>query len=783
MIVTFNWLKEYLDFEMNVEKFAEDLTMMGLEVENIVPVGIQPENKNRILFSKVLSVKKHPSADKLTLCKVKNSVGTFRIVTNSSRVAKGDHVVHALPDTKLSNDIFIKEMKLKGEVSEGMLLPLQYLGLEEKSEDIWILGSNEKIAKEMFEFWTQADFVLHIELTSNRSDCLSVIGVAREAAAMMNKKLKLPEFKVEASSDEIPAITIQDRNLCPRYTSRILRGVRVGSSPDEIRRKLRLCGIRPINNVVDATNYVLLEYGHPTHAFDLHRLSGEKIVVRRATAGEVLQTLDGTDVKLDKDMLVIADAKNPVALAGIMGGANSEILDESEDILLESAYFDPVSIRRSSRRTGVRTESSYRFERNADWGIPPVALDRIADILSRSSDFQISQINDQYVNMRKDVVVTIKAAFVNERLGLKLKLKEIENLLKRLRFSITVKREESLEVKIPTFRSDISRPIDLVEEIARVYGYNNISENLFSPSVDLNSLSRPQNVKDVIRPLMLALGLTETYNYPFTNQSELKKNHCDEIGVIAVENPLNKESTHLRHYLFPGLLKIVEYNLSHTRLRSLKFYELGRTFQQQAGELFELEKLALILFGEGSDYAQGLGVVESLLKRLGADKVSFTIKARDFLHPVNAVIVKADGKEIGFFGEIHPAVIENYDIHGPVFGAELFVDALQLFHEKRFTPHAVSKFPSTSRDLSLVVDKKILAKDIENHIASYHNWIESVCVADLFEGPGIGENKKSLTFSLVIQNREKTMTDEETKNLIQGLLDSLLKNFNAEIRG
>lgn len=782
MIVTVNWLKEYVKCKQETSELAEGLTMMGLEVEEIVPVGIPAGQKDRILLSRVMQVNPHPQSDRLKVCKIKNKADSFTVVTNSTRICKGDFVVHAQPGAVLPGGTEVTTAMLKGVESEGMLLARESLNLEPKSEDIWIAGSDDKTAEEEFRTWAQEDAVLHIELTANRSDCLSVIGVARELAAMVNEELQIPRLELKTDFEEKPHVRIEERNLCPRYSSRILKGVRIMPSPSEVQRRLSLCGIRPINNIVDATNYVLLEFGHPTHAFDLSRLAGGEINVRRAQEGEKFTTLDGQVHKLKKTDLVIADAEKSVALAGIMGGQNSEILDTTTDILLESAYFDPVAIRTTSRRLGIRTESSYRFERTADWGITPTALTRVAELILLTSPAQVSALNDQYVNMIKDTVITLKTSFVNQKLGIQLTTRQIEELLVRLQFIISVKRDDNLEVKVPTFRSDIYRPIDLVEEIARVFGYNNIPENRFMPPVDTDGLSRRDSVNERIKQVLYGLGLTDVYNYPFTHQQELIDLGIQEKTVIPVTNPLTQESTHLRNYLFPGLLRNAAYNYKRNPVEEIRFFELGHVFQQEAGDYFDLPKLGIMISGRTARYSDLLGIVERLLARICQDRVSYKPRKRDFLHPVNAVDISLGGRDLGLAGEIHPDLVEKAESRYPVFVAELHLPPLQDLYDEPLRLNDVSRFPSTSRDLSLVVANAVLARDIANTMAGFHDWIQDVQIVDLYQGTGIPAGSKSLTFSLILQAPEKTLTDQEVNHLVEDLVKLLHQKFKAELR-
>lgn len=783
MLITYKWLKEFVDIQIPVEELAEKMTMQGLEVVAIKPVGIHPENEENIQLGKVQSVESHPKGDRLHVCKVHTKKGNFQVVTNSARIEKGAHVAIAVPGTKLPNGTDVTETIIKGVESHGMLIPRQYLNLEHKSSDIWILSEQEKKAKEEFKVYAEADYVMEIELTANRSDCLSIIGVAREVSAMLDVPLKSKKPQIEESLDEEPNVQIMDKGACPRYSARIVRGITVAPSPDWIKRRLELCGIRSINNIVDATNYVLLEYGHPTHAFDLNRLNGERVIARKAKPNEKITTLDDLEYELDENMLVIADEKEAVALAGVMGGANSEIIDASRNLLLESAFFDPISIRSTSKKLGIKTESSYRFDRTADWGIPPVALDRVIEIILLSTAGRVSRQTDLYVNIIKDKAVGINADYVSAKLGIDISLPEIEDILKRLGFSVMIKREDSIEVKVPTFRSDIARPIDLVEEIARIHGYNNIPETLFTPKADMTGILRGLNVKDKIREVLIGAGFTESYYYSFTNKEDADLFKFDHDNVIALGNPLTNDSTHLRSRIYPGLIKTVNYNVTNAYRNNLRFFELGHVFRSAEKEMNETEMLGMILFGENYDYYSILGMVELLLKKMNASKLVIKPGSHPFLHPVNSAEVFSDNEsEIGFIGEIHPEIVEALELKYPVYVAELNVDVLNTIYNQPLDIRHISRFPTMKRDISLLVEQSVLGRDIINALQGYHEWLTNVNFVDLFTGEGIGKGKKSLTLSMTFQHPDRTLTEEDVNKIMDDLMVTLKKDFKVELR-
>lgn len=782
MKVTYNWLKEYVKFETPVKDLAVKLTSVGPEVVAIKNIGISKENYHKIVLAKITAIENHPKADNLKILTLQVNKAVYRIITNSKIVEKGNHVVCALSGALLPNGIEIKEAVIKGEKSDGMLLAKENLNLEEKSAEVWNLGSDEKKARSLFENYTEEDYLLEIELTANRSDCLSVIGIAREVAAMLDMDFNIPKPPVQETLDELPEVEVEEKNLCPRYSARVLRSITVKDSPDWIKRRLELCGIRAINNIVDATNYVLLEYGHPMHAFDLKYLEGGLVQVRCAQDKEKFKTLDGQEHTLTEDMLVICDAKKPVALAGIMGGENSATLETTTDIFLESAYFEPVSIRKTAKKLGIKTESSYRFERGADWGITTGAIERATEIIMMTCSPKVSKIQDEYVNTFKDTIVNVKEDFVSGKLGVELSIKEIESILKRLKFTIVARRDDAIEVKVPSFRSDVSRPIDIVEEIARIYGYNSIPENRFKPPVDVEGLKPKAVINDRVREVFTGLGFTEVYNYSFTNDDDIKKHRTEEEGLLRLVNPLSNDASVMRNTLLSGILITIEYNVKNAYRNEARIYELGRTFIKKGNNYIETRKVAIAVFGSGADYYTLSGIVEKLLAHIDRKTLQYSKISRNFLHPVNSAALTFDGKVIGFQGEVHPDILEAIDLRSPVYYAEIETLPLQDYLNKDIVLKPIPKFPPTTRDLSLVVEQDILARDMMNDIFKVHEWVRDVSFVDIFKGLQIGQSKKSLTFSVTFQSQDKTLTDKEVNDVVTRIVEKLSGTYQAELR-
>ncbi|MGA2142768.1 MAG: phenylalanine--tRNA ligase subunit beta [Brevinematales bacterium] len=782
MKVTYNWLKEFVPIDIPVEELSQRLTGVGPEVTGIKKIGISPDNINNIFLAKISDIQPHPQSGSLKIATASAGRNTYNLISNSKALEKGVYVVIAVPGTVLPGGAVIQEAVIKGEKSEGMILAREHLCLEEKSQDIWILGKDEKKARSFFEIYTEEDYLLEIELTSNRSDCLSVIGIAREIAAMLDKELHIPSPSAYETTEEIPDITIEEKNLCPRYSARVLRGIRVDESPEWLKRKLELCGIRAINNIVDATNYVLLETGHPMHAFDIARLEEGRIVVRKAEAGEKIRTLDGLPREIDERMLVIADGKKPVAIAGIMGGENSHVIQDSADILLESAYFDPVSIRRTAKKLGLRTEASYRFERTADWGITVSAIERATEIIMMTCTPAVSRVRDEYVNIFKDKIINVKADYVSSKLGIKMPLRTIESILKRLRFTILAKREDALEVKVPTFRSDVSRVIDIVEEAARIHGYNNIPQNMFRPPIDIEGLRGRKDEELFLRENLRGQGFTESYNFSFTNENETAFFKTGEENLLKLQNPLSGDATLMRNYLFPGLLKTIEYNAKSAYIEEARFYEIGRTFHRKKNNFTETRKAGFVMFGSGYDYYSVTGILEYLILKTGVKKIDYKRITLPFLHPVNSAEIYALDKAIGFAGEVHPDIALKLDLRFPAYICEIDTSRLKELLDLETDLKDISRFPPTGRDISIIVNDDLLSRGLMLEIEGFHEWIRNVKYTDLFKGKQIGENKKSVTFSILFQSSEKTLTDDEVNNVMTKLIGMLKEKYGALIR-
>ena len=727
MIVTYNWLKEFVDFNLGADELAHRLTMAGLEVDAMEEIGAGLDS---VVVARLARVEPHPDADRLTVCQVETGGETVQVVCGARNHRSGDLVALAQVGSILPGEFKIKKSKIRGQDSLGMLCSQKELGLAEESAGIMILPPNLVLGTPVFEALGLKDVRLELGLTPNRADCLSIVGVAREVAAMIGQPLHLPTPAIEETGAliaEQTSVTIEEPELCPRYAARLIRGVTIGPSPDWLVRRLESVGQRSINNVVDVTNYVLMELGHPLHAFDFNLLRGGRIVVRRAADGEIFTTLDSQQRQLTTEDLTICDGVGPVALAGIMGGENSEIQPDTVAILLESAYFHPGAIRRTSKRLGIHTESSHRFERGADIAMVPVALDRAAGLIAEVAGGKIVPgLIDNYPQHQIPRSIDLSVARTNGILGLNLSPGIIGELLRAIGIEVaTGENEDLLHASLPTFRPDLDREIDLIEEVARLNGYDRIPVTM--PKSRIVCHVPPVHVERLthVRDFMAAAGFSEVVNYSFVAPSAwdriLLEPSDPRRRTVAILNPLNEEQSVMRTSLVPSLLETVARNLAY-RSRDLHLFELRSVFFPCDDELpRERQHLAAAICGrrapegwgqggENVDFFDLKGTVEDLFGQFRVTGVEWdSTTPEPFLHPGKSAILRCGETRFGVIGEVHPRVLSGYEIDQPVFLVDLDLDALfeQIGELAGIRP--LSRFPDIGRDSALLLDEKISA--------------------------------------------------------------------------
>ena len=797
MNVTLNWLKNYIDYEFSPSELADRLTMLGIEVEAVKQLGTGLEG---VVVGRVDAVGPHPNADKLVLCQVDvGEAEPLQIVCGAPNVREGMFAPVATIGTTLSIGLTIKRAKLRGEVSHGMLCSEKELGLSEDAAGLMELSTDIPVGTSLVAALGLDDVMFELEITPNRPDCLSFIGVAREIRAETGNPLKLPPVGLKESETDIrdlTSVTIDAPDLCPRYAARVIQGVKVADSPAWLQRRLESVGIGVINNIVDVTNFVLMEYGQPLHAFDYHKLAENRIVVRCAMDGEALTTLDEVEHELTADMLVIADAEKPVALAGIMGGYDSEITETTCDVLLESAYFNPSSIRATAKALGMNTEASYRFERGADPGAVLAALDRTAQLIAELTGGTVCEGTvDVYPGQQPLTQIQLRPDRVNFILGTEIKTAEMEEILRRLGFDVEASGD-AYQVTVPTFRSDITREIDLIEEIARVYGYDNIPTTLPKGDIPVPAPDPKVEVHRRIKQFLLAAGMMEAVNYSFCDPNCFEKIRLASDNplrdALPLRNPLSPEMSLLRTTLIPGLLGNAQHNRNH-QINAIALFEIGGVFVRD-GSQKEPERVAGVLAGQVGDGIYGnpyrdpdffdiKGLVEGMLEVCGI--AEYTLQKTDVptFHPGRNAEVLLGDTQVGTFGEAHPEVLENYDLPYKAYLFEFDLEALvdAAVFAKRFEP--ISIYPKIERDLAIVVDKGILSNmPIERIYTTGGEWVESVRLFDVYEGEQVPEGKKSLAYTIVYHSTTETLTDQAVNALHERVVEHLYQELGAELR-
>ncbi|GAW66516.1 phenylalanyl-tRNA synthetase subunit beta [Geoanaerobacter pelophilus] len=801
MIVTYNWLKEFVDCDLPAAELSHLLTMLGLEVERMEELG---GGMDDVVVAKVLEKNQHPNADKLSLCKVDNGKEILNVVCGAQNFKAGDKVALAQIGATLPGDFKIKRSKIRGEESCGMLCSEKELALSLESSGIMILPEDFKIGTPLFDALGTKDTVFEIGLTPNRADCLSVVGIAREIAAKLGKKVHYPGLEVAetgAPIDGIASVAIKAPELCPRYTARHITGCTLAPSPAWLANRLQAAGIRSINNVVDVTNYVLLEYGHPLHAFDFKLVSGGKIVVAAAGEGEKFVTLDGQERVLTSNDLTIRDAEKGVALAGIMGGGNSEIGEGTTEVLLESAYFNPSAIRKTSKRLGIHTESSHRFERGTDVAGLTRALDRAAQLIAELSGGKVAKgVIDVYPHPVKPRTIKARLARINAVTGLCLSAAEVQDILERLEFEVTQTEPGVFQVTVPLFRVDLEREIDLVEEVVRLNGFEKVPATLPQASVFSDLPSDAQHLAARLKGLLVSQGLSEVINYSFVAPASCEKIllPADDVrsnGMVLL-NPISDELSVMRTTMLPGLLDTAVKNISFRTL-NLRIFEMRRIYLPAPGKELPEEPLyvSALLTGnrdlEGWNQQKGeidffdvKGIAENILADLSIPNVTFSAESLDpYYHPGKACRILCGNRVLGSFGELHPTVQENYGIGTPLYYLELNFEALLASRKGKGAAQVPSRFPSTFRDIAMLLPKEFPVADVLYCVKGVKApELEGVDVFDVYTGGNIPAGEKSVAIRVRYGSKERTLTDDEVTRLHQRVTDALSKKLNVSFR-
>ena len=786
---------------MELKELTNLLTMAGLEVEGAASVG---DGLEKVVVAEIQSIRRHPNADRLSLVEAKTDRETLSIVCGATNIREGQKVPLALVGARLPHGVEIKRSKIRGVLSEGMLCSEIELDLGQDASGIMILPASVPLGEDLGEALGLQDTILDIGITPNRPDCLCIIGVAREIAALTHQRVKYPRSALTDQGEEIhqkTSVTIMDQDLCPRYVARMIEDVKIGPSPSWMKNRLEKVGIRSINNVVDVTNYIMMEYGQPLHAFDFELLEGGRIVVRRAKEGEEFITLDGVKRMLDGEMLMICDAAKPVAIAGVMGGLNSEIKEETGRVLLESAYFDPAGNRRTSKKLGLETEAAYRFGRGVDYRGCLTAANRAAQLIQELAAGRVVKgVADVYPAPIRPRPIRLRVKRIHQMLGTEIPAAQVRNYLENLELEVREESEEVLVATPPSFRGDLEREIDLIEEVARLNGYERIPTTIPTGPPSPERRSKEFLVERKVIDLLSVHGYHEVINYSFTSPVFGDKIRLlpedPRRQALRILNPLSEDLSVLRTTLVPGLMETVQYNLSRKN-SNLKLFELKKVFLPQTGERLpkEVKFLAGVAMGferdphwafspRPVDFYDIKGCVEDLLGGLQIKEAKFS-KVDDipYLHPGKASKVVLDHELLGVLGEVHPHVLGQYEVHEAVYLFEMdFSKMVEWAREgRRFQP--LPKFQAVYRDISIVVDKTLEAERVMEAIRSFRQpFVEEVALFDIYQGPPIPEGKKGVSYRIRYQANDRTLTDEEVNQYHEKLLFRLKEVFQLDLR-
>lgn len=811
MQVSIKWLKDYIDFTETPEQLADKLTMAGIPVENVVDPG---EGLEKVVTGRIEKLEPHQNSDHLQICTMNVGLAeNIIIVTGAQNVAEGQVVPVAMVGAHLPNGMKISKGKLRGVASNGMLCSAQELKLdleklpEEQKTGIFILPSDTPVGIPAKDVLGLNDVVLEFELTANRADCFSVFGLVREIAAITGNKPHFPEIKVNEDDNtklnDIFSVEIADPDLCSRFSTRMLKNVKIGPSPEWMQQRLEGAGIRSINNVVDVTNFVMIELGHPMHAYDYDKITGKKLIARRAIEGEELHTLDDTSRKAKGEMFVIADSEKAAGLAGIMGGFETEITDTTTTVVLESADFYGPCIRRTARACGLSSEASGRFERGVDSETTIKALDRAAQLLQEMGACTVCEgIVDVYPNPKQANYVTFTPEQINNHLGTNIAKDVMLNIITSVGFDVTKDENDEITVKVPSWRNDVTCMADISEEIARLHGFDKIKSTLPNGVSMQGTQSAKQTFIDKVKASLSSQGLYETISFALTNEETFNKLNIPQDSplrkAVPIMNPLSDEYPLVRTTLLSSIFDNLARNLARKN-DDVALFEVGSVFFPKALPVTELPdevvKIAGAITGRRNaqgwnqtndmvDFYDAKGIIEELLANLRVTRYTVETGTHYAMHPGKTALFKKGRDVIATVGEVHPAVLSAYGITKPVYIFELDATIVMKYMAKDLKYKALPKYPATSRDLAMLVDVDVNAADIEKAMtkAAGQN-LTQITLFDVYTGKQVEEGKKSLAFSLTFQSNDKTLTDAEIDPAIEKIVAKLQKDFNANLRG
>lgn len=796
MLLPIKWLKDYINSNDDSRTLADGLTLSGSHVESIIPLNKGIEN---IIVGKIVKLDKHEDANKLQVCKIDVGTEELTIVTGATNVNVGDYIPVAIVGSKLPGDITIEKTNFRGIDSYGMLCSLKELGYsdnvipKEVKDGIFILDKEYPLGSSIIDVMGLDGDVIEFEITPNRPDCLSIIGMAREAAATFSVELKEPEIKIENEveniKDYLDSIEIPSDN-CNRYYAKVVKDVKIGASPLWMQTRLMEAGIRPISNIVDITNFVMLEYGEPLHAFDLEKVEGRKIIVRQAEEGEKLITLDEVERELSTSDLVIADANNAIGIAGVMGGFDTEITKDTKYVLLEGANFDGKSIRLTSKKFGLRSEASTRFEKGIDPNLGKLSVDRVCQLIEQIGAGTVVSGNiDIYKEKKEEKTILVRPARVNKILGINISTETMIGYLNGLGLESKFV-DELINVKIPTFRLDIDREIDLIEEIGRLYGFHNIESKPLVGVLTRGEKPLGKRIEDKATSILLGLGFNEVMTYSFISPKAFDKINLPEDSslrkYIRLVNPLGEDFSVMRTTLIPNMMELLSRNYSRG-VEEAYLYEVGNIFLGKEFPIVELpEEKKVLSFGMygKKDFYSLKEAVNIVLGRLGIKDIEYIREENNpVFHPGRTAKLMLDGKELGIIGEVHMDVTQNYSIKDRVYIGHIDFDrVIELTNtEVKYKP--LPKYPSMLRDLALVVKDDVLVGDIQKTISKHgEGLIERIELFDIYTGNQIPDGMKSVAYSIVYRSYDRTLRDEEVNIIQQAIIEDLENRFDAKLR-
>ncbi len=797
MDVPMSWMKEYAAVTADIKDFVEDITLTGSKVEGYTAVAGEIKN---VVTGYIKAIEKHPQADKLVICTIDAGQSKdLTIVTGAPNVKVGDYVPVALDNSVIAEGKEIHTGELRGVVSEGMLCSVEELGCdrhdfpEAPEYGIYIFPEPVELGKDITEVLDLKDEVVEYEITSNRPDCFSILGIAREAAATYNIPFNYPEIAVkeeaEGNAADYVKVTIENADLCPRYAARVVKNVKIGPSPRWMRKRLRMAGVRPINNIVDITNYVMLEMGQPMHAFSIETIKDSHIIVRSAKEGEKITTLDGVERNLDPSMLVIADPEKAVAIAGVMGGENSMIVEGSQAVLFESANFDGPNVRITAKKVGLRTDASSKFEKGLDPNLALEAVNRAAQLVELlGAGDVVPGVVDEYPNKRDTWELSYNPEWINKFLGINISEEEMKAIFERIELKVDM---ENHKVTVPTFRPDLEAQADLAEEIARFYGYNKIEATLASGTPTVGKKTYEQTITSIVKDTVIANGLCEAMTYSFESPKVFDKllipADSKLRNAIVISNPLGEDFSIMRTVSFNGILNSLATNYNR-RNESAGLFEVAKIYIPKELPLTELPHeiptLTMGMYGN-MDFYDLKGIVEHLMKVLGMENVAeyTTEKSLPWMHPGRTAAVVVNGENIGYLGEVHPAVAKNYGIGTRAYLAVLDMEKVVEYANRKVVYKALPKFPAITRDIAMLVKEDVTVKEIADIIKKNGGaYLEEVKLFDVYQGAQIEAGHKSVAYSIAFRSAERTLADTDIAEAMDAILKNLADELGAQLR-